>query len=219
MSHIHLPSAHIMDVLSGGEHALRSTMFSNKEPQTKADTAVEANSGTSTSPDSTIHTGDQKTNVPSEAGLASFVERFNETWSDSLKTGDRTLLAALLAEENKYVAAEKEIAQAEADAKLSLADALHGQPNTPENQAKWLSLTEDLEPGPYAEYIIGKVGEIATEAGPVRVRLLETQQAWGQKYGDQSVHSQSLAGLRDALSPPGFLSRIGRMIGRNPVGS
>lgn len=202
-----------MGVLSGGEHAFRSTMFSNKEPQSKADTATEANSGTPTSADSTIHTGDQKTNVPSEAGLASFVERLNESWSDCLKTGDRTPLDAVIAEENKHLAAEVKIAQAEADAKLSLADALHGQPNTPENQAKWLSLTEDLQPGPYAEYIIDKVGEVATEAGPVRARLLETQQAWGQKYGDQSVHSQSLAGLRDALSPPGFLSRIGRMLG------
>lgn len=127
-----------------------------------------------------------------QGGLQSFVNDLNEArtqdltqaWSDGLKFSS-TRQDAVIAEESKYVAAEVAIVQAESEATLRLADTLSGKPNTPDIQAHWLSLMQNLEPGPYTDYIIQKVGNLATQEGPVRDHLLNTLQLWRAEHGPE----------------------------------
>jgi hypothetical protein len=151
-----------------------------------------------------------------QGGLQSLVNDLNEArtqdikaWSDGLQYSP-TQQDAVMVEEPKYVAAEVNIVRAESEASLKLADTLSGKPNTPEIQAHWLSLMQNLEPGPYTDYMLQKVGDLAAQEGPVRDHLLTTLQSWREEYGPKGmIYELKIAQLDRVLHPqPSFFERL-----------
>jgi len=151
-----------------------------------------------------------------QGGLRSFVNDLNEAltqdtkaWSDGLQYSP-TQQHAVMAEEPKYVAAEVSIVRAESEASLNLADTLSGKPNTPEIQAHWLSLMQNLEPGAYTDYILQRVGDLAAQEGPVRDHLLNTLQSWREEHGPKGmIYELKIQQLDRALHPqPTFFDRL-----------
>lgn len=149
-------------------------------------------------------------------GLQSLVNDLNEArtqdikaWSDGLQYSP-TQQDAVMVEEPKYVAAEAAIVRAEGEATLNLADALSGKPNTPDIQAHWLSLMQNLEPGAYTDYILQRVGDLAAQEGPVRDHLLTALQSWREAYGPKGmIYELKIAQLDRVLHPqPSFFERL-----------
>ena len=95
---------------------------------------------------------------------------------------------------------EQEAVQ-QAEALLALVDQLSGAPLTPENQKAWLRVLEDLTPGPFAQYVVEKMGNAATAPGPVRDQLLEIQTTWHSKYDGKVFYEADLEGLSNVLRP------------------
>jgi hypothetical protein len=115
----------------------------------------------------------------------------------------------VLSKDSSWVQEQQERALAAAEANLDLADSLSRKPNTQATQDAWLSLIDNLDPGPYSSYLVKKIGSLAKEAGPVRDQLLKIFTRWTEKYSDKIFYSNELGELRTALdAPKSIISRL-----------
>jgi hypothetical protein len=138
-----------------------------------------------------------------EGGIADYIKQLHDAWATAVEAGNTTPVDALNKRLGEFVERERAIIRAKVNAALDIADSLEGQPPSPERDAQWLGLLQgDIHPGPYARYLITKLGDAALTDGVIRDRLTEIQTAWREKHADEIFHSKDLAILDGALERP-----------------
>ena len=128
-----------------------------------------------------------------------------EDLSKRLEQIDRTL--------GERVSEEGEIAVARAEAVLDLADQLRGKQLTPENEALWIRLLDDVSPGPHADYLFDCLRDVDLSGSSVHTHLQQVRGDWAKNYAGNILYSEALGRLDAILDVSHKSEIVARLVG------